>query len=67
MSEEPIIINRNKALLDMCLRNAVRYARGEVKYTMDLHNQLQFAYDHCSEMTRQVMKQIFSILEFDER
>lgn len=64
--EEPIIQNDKKLWLDLCLRNAVRYARGEIKYTRDLHNQLIYAYENCGYNTRQVMKQIFDMARFDE-
>lgn len=67
MTDEPIIFNQKKAILDMCLRNAVRFARGEIQYTMDLHNQLQFAYENCSKSTREVMKTIFDMIEVDDR
>lgn len=66
MTESIHITNEKKALVDMCLRNAIRYARGEIIYTMALHDQLQYAYDNSNKNTREVMKTIFDIVEFDE-
>lgn len=59
--------NDKSAILDLCLRNAIRYARGEIKYTLQLEDQLKFAYENCGENTRQIMKTIFDIVEFEEK
>lgn len=53
-------------LIELCLRNALRYARGEIKYNHDLHLQLQYAYDNVNPMMKSVMKSIFDIVEFDD-
>lgn len=58
--------NDKDAILDMCLRNAVRYARGEIKYTTDLHAQLKYAYDNSNNNTRSVMKTIFDIVGLED-
>lgn len=57
--EEPIIINHHEALLEMCLRNALRLARGEIHYTLELGDQLQFAYKNSSGNTRKILKSVF--------
>lgn len=63
---EPIVLNDKQAMLELCLRNALKYATGEIKYTMALHDQLQYAYEHSNKNTRDVLKTIFDIVEFDE-
>lgn len=63
--KEPIVINDKQALLEMCLRNALRYARGEIQYTLALHDQLEYAYEHSNKNTKEVMKTIFAILKDD--
>lgn len=66
MSDDITYNNEQEALLDLCLRNATRYATGEIQYTMHLHAQLEYAYEHCSENVRQVLKTVFDVLENDE-
>jgi hypothetical protein len=55
-----------QAVIELCLRNALRYARGEIKYTNDLHAQLKYAYENSSPAVRDVMHTVFDILKLDD-
>ena len=55
-----------EAVLELCLRNALRYAQGEMKYTRDLHAQMQYAYKHSRPSTKALLKTIFGLAEFEE-
>jgi len=57
--------NDKDALLDLCLRNALRFARGEIPYSRRLEDQMKFAYENCSKNTREVMKVIFDLGKFE--
>lgn len=59
IEDEVIYKNDKKALLDMCLRNAFKFAVGEMKYTMALHDQLNYAYANCNKQTRDLMHAVF--------
>ena len=56
----------NDAILDLCLRNATRYALGEIKFTMDLQAQMHYALQHADTRTRTLLITIFDIIEFVE-
>lgn len=53
-------ISHRKALIDLCLRNAMRYAVGEIKYSHDVHIQLQYAYRESNETTRELLRSVFA-------
>ena len=61
MSTNVIFLNQKQALLDLCSRNALRYARGEGKLTMDLQNQLQFLYENSTLETKELLDKLFEI------
>lgn len=58
--------NDKDAILDLCLRNALRYARGDIRYTTDLHAQLKYAHENCTPIVREVLHNIFDILKLDD-
>jgi len=51
--------NDKDAILDLCLRNALRFAIGEIKYTMALGDQLKFAMENSNKETRQLLHDVF--------
>jgi hypothetical protein len=51
--------NDKDALLDLCLRNALKFAMGEIKYTRSLGDQLKFAFENSNQSTRDLMKSVF--------
>lgn len=57
---EITFISHRKALIELCLRNAFRFATGEIKYSRDIHLQLEYAYRESSETTREILRQVFS-------
>jgi len=57
--------NDKDAILDLCLRNAIKYARGEITYTLALNDQMKFAYENCNHNTREIFKVIFDLVRFD--
>lgn len=56
---EPIILNDKEALLNMCLRNAFKFAVGDIKYTRSLGDQLQYAYENSNKATRELLHDVF--------
>jgi hypothetical protein len=51
--------NDKEALLDLCLRNALKFAMGEIKYTRSLGDQLKFAFENSNQSTRDLMISLF--------
>jgi hypothetical protein len=51
--------NDKEALLDLCLRNAFRFAIGEIKYDRRLGGQLKFAVENSNKQTRQLLIDVF--------
>ena len=70
MSSEPftnpdvVFVNDKQRLLDMCLRNATKYLRGEIKLTMDLHAQMKYAFENSNQQTRELMLALFDMKDF---
>lgn len=54
-------VNHKQALLDLCLRNALLFAIGEIKYTKALGDQIQFAIENSNKNTREILKKVFDI------
>lgn len=52
-------ISHRKALVELCLRNALKFAMGDVPYSTDLCKQIEYAYQESSEPTRDLMRSIF--------
>lgn len=63
MATDIIFLNHRQALLELCSRNALRYARGESKLTMDLQNQLEFLYYNSTDETKELLGKLFEIRE----
>lgn len=58
-----IFKNDKQALLELCLRNAIKFARGDIKYTLALGDQLKFAFENSNRNTRDFMKVIFDLVK----
>lgn len=59
-------VNHRQALIELCMRNAMRYARGEIKYNHDLHLQMTYAYRESNQFTKELLIQLFGIGVFEE-
>ena len=62
MSEPLIFLNHRQSLLELCKRNAMRYAIGEMTLTMDLQAQLEFMYENSNQQDRELFDTVFSIV-----
>lgn len=56
-----IFLNDKEALLHLCGRNALKYAMGEVKLTLDLQAQMEYLYENSSKEKRELYDTIFQI------
>lgn len=55
----PNFFKDKEAILNLCLRNAIKFAIGDIRYTRDLANQLKFAYENSNRETRDLLQAIF--------
>jgi hypothetical protein len=62
-----IFLNHKQSLLDLCERNALRYAIGEINLTMDLHAQLEFLYENSNSQKKELLDTIFQIVHHIEK
>ena len=56
---DPIIINYQKSLLELCERNVMRYAIGDMKFTKDIQKQIEYVLEKSNKETVELMKDIF--------
>lgn len=59
-------VNHRQALIDLCMRNATKFARGEIKYNHDFHLQMQYAYRESNKFTKELLVALFGIGLFEE-
>jgi hypothetical protein len=59
LSDRIIYKNDKERLVELCLRNAFKFAVGEIKYTKSLGDQLKFAFENSNQPTRDLMISVF--------
>ena len=45
--------------LELCLRNAMRYATGDIQFNKDIMLQIWYAYEHTHGATKEIIRKVF--------